>query len=32
MPLDGCRVYNPFGGGVQFGFVTGDSGYEYLSK
>ena len=32
MPLDGCRVYNPFGGGVQFGFVTGDSGYEYLSS
>ena len=32
MPLDGCRVYNPFGGGVQFGFVTGDCGYEYLSS
>lgn len=30
MPKDGCRVYNPFGGGVQFGFVTGDCGYEYL--
>ena len=32
MPLDGKRVYNPFGGGVQFGFVTGDNGYEYLSS
>jgi hypothetical protein len=29
MPKDGRRVYNPFGGGVQFGFVTGASGYEY---
>lgn len=32
MPKDGTRVYNPFGGGVQFGFVTGDCGYEYLSS
>lgn len=32
MPKDGCRVYNPFGGGVQFGFVTGDCGYEYTSS
>lgn len=32
MPLDGCRVYNPFGGGVQFGFVTGYCGYEYMSS
>jgi hypothetical protein len=32
MPLDGCRVYNPFGGGVQFGYVTGACGYEYLSS
>lgn len=32
MPLDGCRVYNPFGGGVQMGFVTGWYGYEYLSS
>ena len=31
MPTDGARVYNPFGGGVQFGFVTGDYGYEYLA-
>lgn len=32
MPKDGRRVYNPFGGGVQFGFVTGASGYEYLAS
>lgn len=32
MPLDGQRVYNPFGGGVQFGFVTGFHGYEYISS
>lgn len=32
MPKEGKRVYNPFGGGVQFGFVTGDSGYDYLSS
>jgi len=32
MPIDGCRVYNPFGGGVQFGYVTGSYGYEYLSS
>jgi hypothetical protein len=25
------RVYNPFGGGVQFGFVAGASGYDYLA-
>ena len=30
-PLRG-RVYNPFGGGVQFGFVAGASGYEYLAS
>ena len=29
MPKDGKRVYNPFGGGVQFGFVAGSYGYEY---
>jgi len=28
-PREGRRVYNPFGGGVQFGFVAGASGYEY---
>jgi uncharacterized protein YutE (UPF0331/DUF86 family) len=32
MPKSGRSVYNPFGGGVQFGFVTGDSGYEYLAS
>lgn len=29
MPSAGRRVYNPFGGGVQFGFVAGSYGYEY---
>jgi hypothetical protein len=32
MPTDGKRVYNPFGGGVQFGFVTGKYGYEYIAS
>lgn len=32
MPTKGKRVYNPFGGGVQFGFVTGSYGYEYLAS
>jgi hypothetical protein len=31
-PKQGRRVYNPFGGGVQFGFVAGASGYEYLAS
>jgi len=31
MPTNGVRVYNPFGGGVQFGFVTGANGYEYMA-
>jgi hypothetical protein len=31
MPKAGFKVYNPFGGGVQFGFVTGGSGFEYLA-
>jgi hypothetical protein len=31
MPKDGVRVYNPFGGGVQMGFITGASGFEYLA-
>jgi hypothetical protein len=26
------RIYNPFGGGVQFGYVAGASGYEYLAS
>lgn len=32
MPTEGKSVYNPFGGGVQFGFVTGSYGYEYLAS
>jgi hypothetical protein len=32
MPTTGSSVYNPFGGGVQMGFVTGWYGYEYLSS
>lgn len=32
MPTNGKRVYNPFGGGVQFGFVTGSYGYEYVAS
>jgi hypothetical protein len=32
MPKDGKRVYNPFGGGVQMGFVSGGSGYEYVAS
>lgn len=32
MPTDGRRVYNPFGGGVQFGFVTASYGYEYIAS
>lgn len=32
MPTDGNRVYNPFGGGVQFGFVTGSYGHEYIAS
>ena len=31
MPTNGARVYNPFGGGVQFGFIAGSYGYEYLA-
>lgn len=32
MPKAGGRIYNPFGGGVQFGFVAGACGYEYLAS
>jgi hypothetical protein len=32
MPKNGKRVYNPFGGGVQFGYVSGSYGYEYISS
>jgi hypothetical protein len=31
MPVSGQRIYNPFGGGVQMGFVAGYYGYEYLA-
>jgi hypothetical protein len=31
MPKNGIRVYNPFGGGVQMGFVTGGCGFEYMA-
>lgn len=32
MPENGKRVYNPFGGGVQYGFVAGYRGYEYVAS
>lgn len=32
MPTNGCRIYNPFGGGVQMGFVAGGCNFEYLSS
>ncbi len=32
MPTAGRRVYNPFGGGVQFGYVAGSYGYDYLAS
>jgi hypothetical protein len=32
MPTNGRRVYNPFGGGVQMGFVSGSYGYEYIAS
>lgn len=32
MPKGGKRVYNPFGGGVQMGFVAGGCGFEYESS
>ena len=32
MQTSGKRVYNPFGGGVQFGFVSGSYGYEYVAS
>jgi len=31
-PKEGRRIYNPFGGGVQFGFVAGSYGYEYVAS
>lgn len=32
MPKAGRRIYNPFGGGVQMGFVAGGSGFEYVAS
>jgi hypothetical protein len=32
MPADGKRVYNPFGGGVQMGYIAGACGYEYVAS
>lgn len=32
MPTKGQRVYNPFGGGVQFGFVAGSYGYDFIAS
>jgi len=32
MPASGGRIYNPFGGGVQMGYVAGASGYGYLAS
>ncbi len=32
MPTSGKNIYNPFGGGVQFGFVAGSYGYNYISS
>jgi hypothetical protein len=32
MPKNGRRVYNPFGGGVQFGFLAGLYGYDYVAS
>jgi hypothetical protein len=32
IPKNGRRVYNPFGGGVQFGIISGSSGYQYIAS
>lgn len=32
MPTGGSSVYNPFGGGVQMGFVAGSMGLEYMAS
>lgn len=32
MPKDGGRIYNPFGGGVQMGYVAGACGFEYVAS
>jgi GNAT superfamily N-acetyltransferase len=31
MPKNGKSIYNPFGGGVQMGFISGFYDYEYLA-
>lgn len=32
MPKDGGRIYNPFGGGVQMGYIAGACGYQYVAS
>jgi hypothetical protein len=32
MPREGGSIYNPFGGGVQMGYVAGACGYQYLAS
>ncbi len=32
MPKNGNRIYNPFGGGVQMGYVAGACDYEYYAS
>lgn len=32
MPIGGKHIYNPFGGGVQMGFVAGACGFSYESS
>jgi hypothetical protein len=32
IPINGKRIYNPFGGGVQLGFVCGFYDYEYVAS
>lgn len=32
MPESGGRIYNPFGGGVQMGYIAGACGYGYLAS
>ncbi len=32
MPKNGKRIYNPFGGGVQMGYVAGAIGFEYVAS
>jgi hypothetical protein len=32
MPKTGGRIYNPFGGGVQMGYVAGRCGFGYLAS